>query len=492
LIAHFNFFFSSLVSGQYLPRIPIAEGASPWSGQEYPSGIHYLFGLFARQNKDKIIENPESAIPIFANSIVVALAFSIFVAAICGWRLAEKRLFQFSYSAITAGLACALITLGPISQSISTGFANMPAVLIPLFILVSTHLRPLRNSNQQLVVVTACVAAIAFNWYPIAVLISPLVVTQFWRLKNDGVKLNSVVASLAIIVLVAPPVIQTLSLGVSHLNLSGGIQPFPPGLLVTFLFASCSVAIGSLLSSRVRIDFVTANIVPFIFAVTFFIWSQTRPQGYSYYFHKSMLFVAVYSAMTVLYSVLRLCSNFESKLQPKVLHQWLPMAIGSIVLGVGLSQTLGYWGPNYPTFSGASTAYGVLNRNEITKRSQHHLENSKQILETLSRTRNLPFFERECVVLVVPADSESTPSNNYAPSIAVLTNIWYHALSQSYTETAAERTSLMAGLSSYTDEASIAESIEAIFDSDLDCIYSTAGVIEVLNAGNTQWNLNRL
>jgi hypothetical protein len=492
LSAHFSFFVSNLTTGVYIPRISKVGDGTHWFGAEYPSGLHYLFSLFARENKNKVIENPQDALPIFANSIVVSLAFAAFIAAICGWRLAKTRLLQFAFSAMSAGLSCALITLGPISQTISTGFANMPAVLIPLFILVSIHLRPLEDSNQQLAILTACISTIGFNWYPISILVAPLLVIQLKRIANEGKKLGVIVASIALLILVVPPIVQTLSLGVAHLDLSGGIQPFPPGLLVAILLISFSVAIISLFGARTTLIYSTANAVPFPFTVLFAIWLHSRSQSYNYYFHKSMLFVAVFAAMTILYSTLRWCAELQTNTQFQNFKRGAPVIIGSVVLGLGLSQTFGYWGPTYPSLSGLSTAYGVLQRNEITKRAQIHLENSKAILQLVNETREFDITQRECVLVVVPLETKTNAASTYAPAITTLTNIWYHALSGSYTNTVQERSVALSGLLSYTDETVIAESLSAIFDPATVCLYSSLGVTRALDEEMGQWNLNQL
>ena len=206
LSSHFNFFYSALSNGVHLPALT-AQLHSPWSGHQYPAGIHYVWAAFARSDRNKVLSHPEAAIPIFANSVVVTLAISVSLLALCGWRISNQNWTRFAFATVSAGLACSLVSLGPLSQTISTGFANIPAVVIPLAILISTYFRPLRNSTYQLVVVSSCLSAIAFNWYPALLLVAPLVLHQVVVMIRNNHRVKALWFLLATSLLVLPHVL---------------------------------------------------------------------------------------------------------------------------------------------------------------------------------------------------------------------------------------------------------------------------------------------
>ena len=492
LSAHFNFFYSNLATGVYLPRASTGDLTTEWFGREYPSGVHYIMSLYAREQRDKLSLSPEAAIPIFANSIVILLAVSVFICAICGWRLGKTRIEQFSFSAATAGLSCALISVGPMSQTISTGFANMPAVVIPLVILISIHLRPLQNSSLQTLALASCVGAIAYNWYPALFLVSPLIIFQILKTESKKRNLKIIALSLVMMALCVPPIIQTLSLGISHIYMSGGIQPFPSGLLVVLVLLSCSIAVGALALPKDRYSYFSLNVVPFPLTIVFVVWLHIRTQQYNYYFHKYMLITATFAIFAILFSVLHYVSVNEISVRLNNAKHSTPIVLSSLILGLGLSQTCGYWGPDYPSFSGTSSAVGLLTRNEITKRSHNYMTQAEGIVQLTRTTKNIDPKERECILLFVPLQSENSSTDVNGPAVSLLTNVWYHSLSRTNTEKSQIISSVAVNLTSSADESEVAASIVRTYNPDSVCIYTTDDIVKALNSTKTYWKLRRL
>jgi hypothetical protein len=490
LSSHFNFFYSALSNGVHLPALT-AQLHSPWSGHQYPAGIHYVWAAFARSDRNKVLSHPEAAIPIFANSVVVTLAISVSLLALCGWRISNQNWTRFAFATVSAGLACSLVSLGPLSQTISTGFANIPAVVIPLAILISTYFRPLRNSTYQLVVVSSCLSAIAFNWYPALLLVAPLVLHQVVVMIRNNNRVKAFWFLMATSLLVLPPVLQTLSLGISHINLNGGIQPFPPGLLVVALLLSVSVG-SALWAIRRQMKFFIVNVVPFPAAFIFALWLTLQSQGLTYYFQKFMLFTGFFAVFATTFSILFFIAEYieQTERSEVAISMRRSVAICSLGIGFACSQIFGYWGLAYPAISGTSTAYGVLNRNEITKRSQIHIENAQQIVELVKKSQRLSFVSQECSVLIVPAAPTSIPVSGLAPSIAVLTNVWYHSLTGSYTELAQKNSYLVSNFSSFENPAEISMSINSVLDPNMTCVHSSASVIENLRKYGDGWSTN--
>ena len=492
--AHFDFFFSSLINGQYLRGVSNAGVNTRWFGEEYPSGFHYLVGLFSRGQRARVIENPTTAVPIFATSIVVALAACVFFTSVCGGRLTTKSSIRFLYTAISAGLAVAIISLGPVSQTISTGFVNMPVVVISLLIMVSIHFRPLKNENTQLIVVASCLGGIAYNWYPALILVAPIVIFELLTISKKAKKICVAHVIVLTTILVCPPIVQTFSLGLSHLNLDGGIQPFPAGFLAASLMISFSLAIFAPVLKADRWKYFSTNVSPLPVAITYAIFLHLNSKGYNYYFHKSMIFVATFASFTLLFSLLHTFArnqNLDTDWSPRLKAT---LIVGSVFVALGLSQMFGYWGPTYPALSGLSTAYGVLNRNEISNRSPLFLENADEVDRLLERTKELSVKEKAMIVLFVPETSESTLSPTNAPTISVLTNLWFHGLSQSLTIDSHRKSLKLASLQSFSDDKKIANSLFVLYKDESVFMYSTPLVIKNLAATRvkTSWILNSL
>ena len=205
-----------------------------------------------------------------------------------------------------------------------------------------------------------------------------------------------------------------------------------------------------------------------------------------------MLFVAVFSAIAILFSILHFSSQHSLNLAHQGIRRSAAIVLGSTVVSFGISQSLGYWGPDYPSFSGASTAYGVLNRNEITMRSQTHLENAEQILRLVNVTKGLDPRKKECILLFVPLNSKILLDNNYGPSISLLTNVWYHSLSRSNTEKSQVISSAVVNLTSFVDSSQIAASIVNTYNPKSVCIYTTEKVAKSLSETKINWSLETL
>ena len=356
---------------------------------------------------------------------------------------------------------------------------------------MSTYFRPLRNSTYQLVVVSSCLSAIAFNWYPALLLVAPLVLHQVVVMIRNNHRVKALWFLLATSLLVLPPVLQTLSLGMSHINLNGGIQPFPPGLLVVALLLSVSVG-SALWATRRQVKFFIVNVVPFPAAFIFALWMIHQSQGLTYYFQKFMLFTGFFAVFATTFSILFFIAEYIEQTERSEVATSMRRSVAICSLGIGFacSQIFGYWGLAYPAVSGTSTAYGVLNRNEITKRSQIHLENAQQIVELVKKSQRFSFVSQECSVLIVPAAPTSIPVSGLAPSIAVLTNVWYHSLTGSYTELAQRNSYLVSNFSSFENPAEISMSINSVLDPNMTCVHSSASVIENLRKYGDGWSTN--
>lgn len=490
LSAHFLFFYSNLKSRVYIPFQSSQGEQTIWEGREYPTGIHFVWAEFARNVRDKVVLKPETAIPVFANSVILTFAIAVGVIIICVWRLGRTPYQRFYYSVIGSGVAIALVVVGPICQTISTGFANMSAVVIGIVILVSTFLRPVSNVKLQLFLISGALSTIAYNWYPVLLVVVPLVVFQLLRELRNHHRRYVIVMVIFTAVVCTPPLIQTASLGVKHLEIPGGVQSFPHGPLVAILLASFAMGVWSI-CNKGYLKYAVLNFPPLILALILALRLRTVTGTYPYYFHKAALFVATYTVMALVMTLISLHQEKFNYAIRRPLRSQLALGLASVVLGLSISQSLGYWGPDYPTFSAGSTAYGVLMRNEAVRDKTEIEPTTRIIINEARNVQNLPLAKRKCLTLFIPdrvgIAEGATANNSYKDTLA---NVWFHALTSSYTFEAKEQAYMTNNVaSSLSDELLMVDEISAKFDPQSVCIFSSSIVTRELVSRRDVWRV---
>jgi len=432
LSGHFLAFYSNLSDNTYIPRKAPPGDNLVWAYREYPTGIHYVWAQFAKGEKSQILKDPESAIPIFTNSVIVTLVLSTLIASFAVWRLIRITHLRIAFSIICSGVSVALITLGPLSQTITTGFANIPPIVIAISIFLSFALRPHTNKWIQLLILGSSVLCMAYNWYPTLLLIAPaLLFLLIQQMKTFGKR-----HVLIFVVLLSPfvllPILQTLTLGISHIEQQGGVQPFPSGLLITFLLVVFAIGLwANAVRKEKQYLFITvpAPLLTLVLAV----WLRIKTDTYPYYFHKATLFIAAYSIFTILFIVAK---QFDSENKDAVaipFGQKVQVVVAASLLGFGASQMFGYWGFDYSAFSGQGSAYGVLNRNEFLRPNDLSRPTALLIINQARAARQDSIKQKSCLTLMIPAETGMTDKTTVFGWKGPLENIWFHALSDSLT-----------------------------------------------------------
>lgn len=491
LSAHFNFFLMNLTKGTYINRAPVSGTQYRWVGIEYPAGIHYLWSRFAHGARGQLTLHPERAIAVFANMVVVSVVATVVVLSLSLARLGESVSRRFSYAAIGAGIGVGLMVLGPLSQTIYAGFANMPAVIMGLAVVVSIHVRPLDNVVTQTVALSAASLALVYNWYPTALLVLPVVVLHGFRLLRSRNWIAVLGVGLPALVCAVPPVLQTLSLGIKHLDLQGGVQGLSPGVLVAIVLGAAAVTIMTLADRSWTGEFLL-GLPPVVLLLALAVRLRLTTGQYPYYFHKATLYVVPFSVLVIAATLIGVS---ESSCHGKTLRksQRILLPFGSLLLATALSQFFGYWGFDYPTFGGGSTAVGVLTRNDIVKGSTVYLPTAEVILREARATRNLPIKERTCLTLVIPTRLGTSDGTTNDPWMGTLANVWYHALTDSYNQWSMSQAYMTVNIApALTDESALVDSIAKTFDPPSVCIFSTATINARLREKRPDWQTRDL
>lgn len=484
---HFYVFYNNLIDNVYLPRKAPPGEVLTWAIRDYPTGIHYVWAQFAKNDKSRIIENSELAIPIFTNSVVLTLVLSTLIGGLCAWRLVGATYLRIAVSMICSGVGVGLITLGPLSQTISTGFANIPPVVISMCIFLSFALKPHRNDKIQLFILGASSLCMAYNWYPTLLLTAPMMLFLLITEIRQSRKRNAVVFLAVVGPLAALPLLQSLALGLDHLEEQGGVQPFPNGLLLLLLF---SVAATGLWIATVYKNtlFLAVALPPPALSLALALWLRIRTDGYPYYFHKATLFIAAYSMFALLFALITVYERQKNETPVVHLHQKVQIAFAASLLGFGLSQMFGYWGIDYPAFSGQSSAYGVLNRNEYLRPNNLLRPTASLIVTEAKRIKLKADDQRSCSTLMIPAEIGVTDRNTVFSWKGPVENIWFHSLSNSLTTEAQQLSFMTLAISTVANNKKMfLEGIKNSFHPASTCVISTPQLIRELKQTSNEW-----
>lgn len=370
----------------------------------------------------------------------------------------------------------------------------MSAVLIGVVVFASFFLRPVPQSQLQFWILGCATLTVLYNWYPIALLLIPALASSFYGFLRRESKPRVILLGLLFSLLGTPPILQTLSLGIEHVEEPGGVQPFPPGVLAFVLLLSFSlslVAAGMKDSWRVTV----LNFTPLLFVLAFGIYLESQTGTYPYYFHKASLMVGSSAALFALMSMIALFEEWNpsqsvgrQRIRGKVFS-----TVGASFLGLGLTYSFGYWGIGYPALSGTNTSIGVLTRNEITKGGTEFLPLAQLVVSRANKDLSLATKEKSCLTLLVPERIGAQEGSKYGPWTLTLYNVWYHSLTSSYTLQAMEQAYMSPNVAPAAgNEADFVSAIEKTYDPSSVCIYSTDKVINELRQRSDRWTLKSL
>jgi len=476
LSGHFAVFYNNLVDNIYIPRKAPPTQDLTWAFQEYPTGIHYVWAQFAKADRSKTLVHSEAAIPIFINSVVVTLVLSTLIAGLCIWRLNKALHLRLAFSILCSGVAVALITLGPLSQTVSTGFANIPAVIIAMFVYLSFAVKPHQNHRLQFFILCCSILCMAYNWYPTLLLIAPSFLFLLAREMRTTKDWKVFVFCLLTSIFAAMPLIQTFALGLSHIEEQGGVQPFPSGPLVTVLICATAVAMWSSSASSNWLYLVITLPAPLL-TFTLAIWLRLKTESYPYYFHKASLFIAGYAIFALLFICATTYGSAKSEEETVSFSQKAQIVLAATLMSFGMSQMFGYWGFDYAAFSGLSSAYGVLNRNEFVRLNDLNRPTALLVIDQAKEIENSSLQIRSCSTLIIPSEIGVSDKSTTFGWKGPLENIWFHALSRSLTTEAQQLSYMTASISQVANDSDLfVDAIRKTFDPPSTCAITSKKV----------------
>lgn len=501
LSTHFLFFSSIARDGRYLIlSTPPSEGAV-WQGRDYPAGIHYVWSQFAFALREVSSGDRSVLVPFFGQAIVITGAAAVFVISLAFARLGHTTLGQVWGGVIGSVLGATLFCAGPLSATFWMGYANAPAVVIGIALLVTFLLMPHPDGRAQLWMFSAGALALALNWYPTVVLFAPALVVACLKMYSAKGR-NQVAAVSVLLVISALPVLWLLrNIGLTTIvEATGGVNRFPEQLLIGGSIFALGAAI--LLIGKVKAEIIVMLAMPGTLLYGLGRYMVSNVGDLRYYFHKFGLFVGTYLIILIVGLLFIYWQrNFVSRSSP--LGGRVRLTVGVVAVSIAVTQSFGYWGPELKGLDAQTS--GPLARSRLMEtetKASDFLPLSSIVLSESALNRTRSFNERTCMLLVLPksvatdaADEEyglvfgdGDPANSLW-----LANIWFQALSDSATTEAFARTSRTTELGRVFDdfpslaESRIDETIEESFDPDEVCILSTNEINAELRKKSLAW-----
>lgn len=485
--SHFTFFYSGLINRQYLFEASQHPGDLMMMGREYPTGIHFVWSLFSSPQREFLAINSAKAIPIFAHSVTITLAISAAVAVVAIARIGNNHRQKFFAGVIGVGISLGLITYGPLSQTISSGFSNMPAVVVGAFIVNSVGIKPLKNQMLQWLVLIGGTFSVLYNWYPVVLLLSPILVVAYIRMIRSKRWYISLAVVSVTVIGGLPPVLQTVSLGISHLSVPGGITSFPKPLGLTILLGSFAFGVYLIVQSAQIVNGLTL-VFPFLLNFGLALYLRLSTGEYPYYFQKFFLLVCVTTGVLLTMNFVSHLGSDEQLINSAIQKNLLITLPIYVALAMALANMSGYVGPDREKFATDDQALGVTARNEIVSRKWIYEPTMDLILRSAERVNSEPLERKSCYTLFIPDRLGATGKAEQLPWKELLSNVWFHGLTNSYTIEAYQNSySAPLVTQSLIDEARLVEVIAVSWPKASVCPITSASVVKGLKRLNPQW-----
>jgi hypothetical protein len=181
--AHFYFYYSLFVNGSFVKALAEPFPGESWQGSEYPAGIHFVLAKLTSSYAPLSQNSPTSIVPIYVLSVICLHTFALWFSIFMSQRLMVHGKFTF-YMRICISLAFLGIyslTLG--SQTFFYGFVNYPAIWIGFSLGISILIKPLKDPKKQVFCLLSTIGILAYNWWPSACLILPIILLSFLSLN---------------------------------------------------------------------------------------------------------------------------------------------------------------------------------------------------------------------------------------------------------------------------------------------------------------------
>lgn len=242
-VTHFAMFRYNLALGSFEAVRRHLPGGAVRLGSDYPQGVHQAWAQLVRLWSP----HPPAAAAGLLDSYVTVLVLTNGLCVVLGC-MAVVRICRKDVLPALVGMAAvaALYTFGLFGPF--NGYPNFDLAAMAAAAAVTMAVRPMPNPGAHFAVVAGLGLVVAYNWYPLLLMVVPALVVSAVALRRASsgrarVPVGAVLTGSALAF--AAPLALFLHRGVSTLNTAGGVIPVPWGLLVV-----CGAGLGALVVHR--------------------------------------------------------------------------------------------------------------------------------------------------------------------------------------------------------------------------------------------------
>jgi len=358
----FAMFRTNVQLGSFIQVRPVLRSGADRLGYDYPQGMHQAWAQLTRL----VTPHPPSDATWLLHTYLVMLVVTIGCIVVAGSMAAARLCRRDLFAAMPAiAIVVALFVFGQLGPF--NGWPNYELAIASAAVAITLMVRPTLGPGANFFAVAGMGLAVAYNWFPILIVVVPAVVVAAVRARNSYQGLARWGMTAAIAGTAAAYVLPLFSFshrGVSFLNATGTLIAPPWGLLIVGVVLLGAVAI---LRQMALPDLATNLIVgapavvgsAAILIVAGFEYASTS--HVSYYGQK--LAEGVFGVCLLVLSCVWLSdlanSSFRKRLSTPV------ALVLSLIVSAGLLQLGGYVGPFYGAVKGVPVASGLAVHDEL-------------------------------------------------------------------------------------------------------------------------------
>jgi len=430
---HFYLFIMNLRHDGFNMWLSTPKLGTTWYDMKYPSGIHTAWTQWWRLNIADVVAHPTHALYPYLRANLVTFAVVSAVIVLCIARIGRTHVAQFAAGIIAVGAVLGFVVWGPMSMSLWMGFPNFGVAIMGAAIAFSILIRPDARNDMNFVLVAGALCICTYNWYPSAIAVSPVALYfawTWWRSTTSGRwRVYSGVAVAAAVVVA--PVLMTLTIGVDHIQVDGGIDYLSPHLITLAAFGGIAIGLWRFLSRTTLQSFVVASVFILLgsFQLVVAVIVRRNTGHYPYYVQK----IGYVTVGVVFMGVVMLLAERMFALQgmtseaPTSLRRLMGAknVAGALLVGLALTQVFGYVGPDWSTVAPNGTLFGARSVNELSHQALTLRGEATYLVSLSNAAASEPFDMRDCLTLIDPS---------LDPPALQLANSWVGVLTWSLTE----------------------------------------------------------
>ena len=364
---HFAVFAANLKLGSFIQVRPTLVRGASRLGFDYPQGIHQSWAQFIRLLYPRRPPTNTWLIHSYLDVLLLTAGGAVVLGCMAVCRLARRDLLVALPAMATVVALFGLGSFGPFN-----GFPNFELSIAAAAVAVTLMDRPTMGPGTNFVAVAGLGLIVAYNWFPLLLLIAPAVVIAAVRARSGSHGRQRHVASAAICgvgVAYVLPLVSFAHRGVSFLNSSGGGISAP---WISLGFCLIILTGAAVLRHSSHRDLVTNVIVggPAVLGggavIAVAAYEAVSSGGVSYYGVKVAegVFGVCLTVLACVFAGDLSRAKFRHVLSAPV------VALAAIFLSAAMLQVNGYVGPAIGRLQNVKMAPGLVNHDAFAKASR--------------------------------------------------------------------------------------------------------------------------